>query len=792
MWYQTLVAALSRWRVAIAQMLQHQALLKLRHVSLTQQQTLATLRKGPPGGAPHVGPAAAVERRKVFESDDQPQKRLLLKRILLLKRLLSLSNFLSHWKLFVVADTGRHSGQTWAVTHAVGAAQVRLKRAGAQEAALAGLRAECAALRERERERERQLALAQKQLAAAVDRRRVVESDGKQAQELLSRWQVEQGRARAAREGLAAAQEGEIEWRGEAARAVRERHMLARELEHEERAAKWARELVLSCHGALLEAQQAQRRHVAQLTNERRSGFNRVAEAQAAMIADMRALEASLRKAMSDKAMRTQAKKRGALAATTTTMTTTTTTTGRESRACGGDNGSKGAVVAERSRKRAWDSDGEMAIEPTEVAGPAEPSEAAPAAEAETAIAGENPIGSTPATLPRGLPSGGFGAHSLRKGSGKAAAVSTAVPGSSNVGVDIQPAEQSGTTAQGEQLRAAALHRLLRLRRLGPLLVAWQHWEASVAMLLVVRRQRAIAGHLEASRAEERRAKAQLAECRKRLATEKARADRLEAIQGNGQLASRRLELQVTQLQQRLHMSQSTRKAATPLAPPQPGESKANKQAAKEDVRPPSPPSPPTQPPQLAQPSALAAPHSPRHRMTPQRQNGAGNAAGNDAARLPQPRLPPQRDLPLRTVPAPSWTSPTAAVEGWVASHAEPALPSTADPLSEADPPPAASPTLDERLGGSSVSAEGLERLIEASADYSDGAPSSAPPRAPPRAPPPAPSHASSVLPGTAPGDAAAGSTQPPSDQLPSGDSKAARIAAARARAARVLQQSAD
>ena len=230
-WYQTLVAALSRWRVAIAQTLQHQALQKLRQVSLTQQQTLAALRKGPPAGASHGGPAAAgVERRRVFESDDQPQKRLMLKRLLLLKRLVCLSGSLSQWRLSVVADAGRHSGQTWAVTHAVGAAQVRLKRAGAQEAALAALRAECAALRERERERERQLALAQKQLAVAVDRRRVVESDGKQAQELLSRMQVEQGRARAAREGLAAAKEGEIEWRGEAARAVRERQMLAREL----------------------------------------------------------------------------------------------------------------------------------------------------------------------------------------------------------------------------------------------------------------------------------------------------------------------------------------------------------------------------------------------------------------------------------------------------------------------------------------------------------------------------------------------------------------------------------
>ena len=57
--------------------------------------------------------------------------------------------------------------------------------------------------------------LVQKQLAAAVNRRRVVESDGKQAQELLSKMQVQEGRVRAAKDGLAAAQEAEAEWRGE-------------------------------------------------------------------------------------------------------------------------------------------------------------------------------------------------------------------------------------------------------------------------------------------------------------------------------------------------------------------------------------------------------------------------------------------------------------------------------------------------------------------------------------------------------------------------------------------------
>ena len=52
---------------------------------------------------------------------------------------------------------------------------------------------------------------------------------------ILAWVQVEQGRSRARDGALAAAQEGEQEWREEAARAVRERHILVRELEHEVR-----------------------------------------------------------------------------------------------------------------------------------------------------------------------------------------------------------------------------------------------------------------------------------------------------------------------------------------------------------------------------------------------------------------------------------------------------------------------------------------------------------------------------------------------------------------------------
>lgn len=209
------------------------------------------------------------------------------------KRLMWLCMALGNWKLFATAlSLGNRSPSILPPAVNNGAARARLKRAGAHEAAFVELRAECTALRAKTDACERQLALVQKQLAAAVDRRRVVESDGKHAHELLSRMHVEQGRARAARDGLATAQEAEAEWRREASRAVRERQMLARELEHEERTAKWARELVLSCHNALLEAQHAQRRHVTELNDERRRGLMRAAGLQAGLKRSMHVLVA--------------------------------------------------------------------------------------------------------------------------------------------------------------------------------------------------------------------------------------------------------------------------------------------------------------------------------------------------------------------------------------------------------------------------------------------------------------------------------------------------------------------
>lgn len=286
-------------------LLRSQALNKLRSTAQAQQQMLTSLRRSAPCTL------------------NQP-----LSRFFRMRRVSALCSAVCQWRLVAGALNEWAAG---AASSAISSSKTRLKRAGAQESALLELRAECEALRAHATERERQLALVQKQLATAVSRRRVVESDGKQAQELLSRVQAEQGRALAMREGLLAAQEGEAEWRFEAARAVRERHVLVRELEYEEQMAQYARELVLSCHGALLEAQQVQKRHTAELHAERRRGLVRVSElqvdlrkwptrcveltllhaTQAVMAADMNALEANLRKQKANKAMRAQAKKRG-------------------------------------------------------------------------------------------------------------------------------------------------------------------------------------------------------------------------------------------------------------------------------------------------------------------------------------------------------------------------------------------------------------------------------------------------------------------------------------------------
>ena len=199
--------SLSRWRLSVVHVLRHAALQKLRQSAMTHQQSLATLRKSMPRASQRgTAPLAQLARTA---------------------RLLWLCRALGRWRLLAMAIVEHERPPSAA--EGVTIARVRVKRAGAQEIALMELRSECAALRAAATERERALALAQKQLAHETDRRRVVESGGKHAQEMLSRMQMEQGRARARDGALSAAQEGEREWRDEAARAVRERGILGRE-----------------------------------------------------------------------------------------------------------------------------------------------------------------------------------------------------------------------------------------------------------------------------------------------------------------------------------------------------------------------------------------------------------------------------------------------------------------------------------------------------------------------------------------------------------------------------------
>lgn len=146
------------------------------------------------------------------------------------------------------------------------------------------------------------------------------------------------------------------------------------------------------------------------------------------------------------------------------------------------------------------------------------------------------------------------------------------------------------------EVRATMLRRHLVLRRLGSLGMAMRRWTKATLAVIMVAQERFTAGAydhqlprlpnavisiskhdnrenmvradlLQTCRDEERKVKSQLAECRKRLAVEKNRADRLEANRSNEQLAARQLELQVTQLQQRLQLQSSRKKVPLPTQP---------------------------------------------------------------------------------------------------------------------------------------------------------------------------------------------------------------------------------
>ncbi|KAL1514675.1 hypothetical protein AB1Y20_003763 [Prymnesium parvum] len=531
--YSKLIVALYRWRVGIGLLLRHQALHKLRQASQTHQQMITNLRKTAPRGSQRaLQPLAHFSR---------------------ISRALGLSCAIGQWKLFCAANATSAVLMTSSALSGNGTftARARVKKASAQELALAEMRSECDSLRAEAVERERQLALVQKQLAAAVDRRRVVESDGRHAQELLARMQSEQGRVRAVRDGLVAAQEAEAEWRLEAARAFRERLIVVRELEHEERTAKWARELVLSCHGALLEAQRAQRRHASEMSAEKSRALMRMTEIQAAVAADACTLAAHLRKQVADKALREQAKKRGALAALGTTMTPATRCIAK----CSGDSTKS---IAKRSRfarenlssGAAPNTNPDEADEITEEEGecgdnsecdeiPVQTTRAACATCSAPVIRASADCGrDTPATGPRASLNVTFRGDAWEPDQSRAALVGVS---------EKDLSEPSANRQWLMQLRQTLTRRQLELRRASALGTAWKIWISYCSAVINWEKLEAYSGQLESCRAEERRYKSLLVECRKKLAAEKNRADRLEASRSNEQLASRQLELQRVQ-----------------------------------------------------------------------------------------------------------------------------------------------------------------------------------------------------------------------------------------------------
>ena len=150
--YIMLVRAVCRWRVSVVQSLRHQALQRLRQASVTQQHSLAALRKSIPRLAQRgTAPLAQLARTS---------------------RLLWLCRAIGRWRASaatLAVEYGRPL-QSAGTVDGTNATRARTKRAGAQEIALMDLRTECTTLRVAAAERERQLALAQKQLAHEVDR----------------------------------------------------------------------------------------------------------------------------------------------------------------------------------------------------------------------------------------------------------------------------------------------------------------------------------------------------------------------------------------------------------------------------------------------------------------------------------------------------------------------------------------------------------------------------------------------------------------------------------------------
>ena len=118
----------------------------------------------------------------------------------------------------------------------------------------------------------------------------MAEINDKKAQDALGKLQRVHGREREHDAETDRLRDAEYEWLEEARRNSAERELLVYELEAEERSGSHARELVVSCHSALLRGQHEQQRLSDQLEAARKKGFARAAQQQSDMAADLRSL----------------------------------------------------------------------------------------------------------------------------------------------------------------------------------------------------------------------------------------------------------------------------------------------------------------------------------------------------------------------------------------------------------------------------------------------------------------------------------------------------------------------
>ena len=321
-----LVWSISQWRLSLSHVLRHQALTRLQAQSQAQQQSLAALRRSLPSAAPprpgHPtggGGTATPAQQQAAQQGSSLLRDALLARLVKNSKQLCLCSALGRWRFAAFAISTDATAVAASVNgkgHGPGGisatAPRALKRASAQEAAIASLREKVAAMEAELGEKTRVLALTTKKLAAADSRRRVAEHGGKQAQETLAGMQQSVGRQHAKDEELASYREAEVEWAGEARRLMAERAVLAAELHVEEKAAVHARDLVVSCHAALLRQQAEQKRAAEALNASWRKGLARSAAQQSAMASDLRALGNLLARCSAQRKAENAARRRAA------------------------------------------------------------------------------------------------------------------------------------------------------------------------------------------------------------------------------------------------------------------------------------------------------------------------------------------------------------------------------------------------------------------------------------------------------------------------------------------------